>query len=214
MPSSSWTCRKTSCRAAPSGFPAARDIAWVDDLMDRHDLIVATKDWHPAGHGSFAANHEGKRPGDVIDLNGLPQILWPIHCVQNTPGAEFVEGLDAGRIDQVFHKGVDADIDSYSGFYDNGHRRSTGLGEYLKGQDVGLVTVIGVATDYCIKFTALDAVRLGFKTRLLRVAIRGVELREGDISRAMDEIRDAGVQVMPVPLGDFQGVQRIRVFYN
>jgi nicotinamidase/pyrazinamidase len=97
------------------------------------DLVVATQDWHPADHGSFAANHPGRRPGDVIELSGLAQILWPVHCVQHTPGAAFVPGLDMRRVARVFQKGTDPLIDSYSGFFDNGHRRSTGVGEYSVG---------------------------------------------------------------------------------
>lgn len=172
----------------PLGVPGAREILqWADFMIERHDLVVATKDWHPADHGSFAANHPGKEPGEVINLNGLDQVLWPIHCVQNTPGAELVEGLETNRIDKVFLKGVDAGIDSYSGFYDNGQRRSTGLGEYLKKQGVDLVTIMGVATDYCIKATAMDALRLGFEVRLVTDAVRGVDLQEGDIDLAFEE---------------------------
>src|SRR5205809_7131957 len=100
------------------------------------DLVVATQDWHPANHGSFAANHPGKKPGDVIDLHGLRQILWPVHCVQNSRGAEFAAALDRSRIAKVIQKGTDPAIDSYSGFFDNGHRKATGLGDYFKQEGV------------------------------------------------------------------------------
>ena len=160
------------------------------------DLVVATQDWHPAGHGSFAANHPGKEIGEVIDLNGLPQILWPVHCVENTPGADFHRGLDRRRIARVFHKGTDPGIDSYSAFFDNAHRKSTGLGEYLKEQGVDDVYLCGLATDYCVKFTALDAVDLGFKTRVIEDACRGVNLKPGDVQRALNEMRAKGVEIL------------------
>jgi nicotinamidase/pyrazinamidase len=160
------------------------------------DLVVATQDWHPPDHGSFAANHPGKKPGEVIDLHGLPQILWPVHCVQNTAGAAFLPGLDVGRVEKVFRKGTDPRIDSYSGFFDNGHRKATGLGEYLKSRGVTDVHVLGLATDYCVKFTALDARQLGFRTHLVEDASRGVNLKPADVQRAVEEMRAAGVAVM------------------
>ena len=115
-------------------------------------------------HGSFAHNHAGRQPGDLINLNGLPQILWPNHCVQNTPGADFVPALDKTRWSKVFQKGTRSEIDSYSGFFDNGHRKATGLGDYLRERGATDVYVAGLATDYCVKFTALDARHLGFET--------------------------------------------------
>jgi len=168
----------------------------INRLQARFDLVVATQDWHPADHGSFAANHPGKKAGEVIDLDGLPQILWPVHCVQQTPGAELHPELDKSRIARVFRKGVDPRVDSYSGFFDNGHRRSTGLDEYLKQQGVDEVHIAGLATDYCVKFTALDAVALGLRTFLLEDACRGVNLRPGDVERALDELRGHGVAVV------------------
>ena len=167
-------------------------------LQPRFNLVVATQDWHPANHGSFAVNHPGKRPGDEIDLNGLQQVLWPVHCVQSTPGAAFVPGLDTRRIARVFRKGTDPHIDSYSGFFDNGHRRATGLGDFLKAEKVDEVFVAGLATDYCVKFTALDAVTLGFKTCLIEDGCRGVNLRPDDVSRAIEQMREAGVAVCEV----------------
>ena len=164
-------------------------------LSKAFDLVVATQDWHPANHGSFAASHPGRKIGDVIDLNGLSQMLWPVHCVQDTPGAEFVPGLDTSRFDRVFRKGTDPAIDSYSGFFDNGHRKATGLGEYLKQKGVTDVYVAGLATDYCAKFTALDAQSLGFKTFLIEDACRGVNVRPGDDQAAIEEMRQAGVHV-------------------
>ncbi|MHC4199536.1 MAG: bifunctional nicotinamidase/pyrazinamidase, partial [Planctomycetota bacterium] len=113
--------------AVPEGD---RVIPVANGLVPAFDLVVATQDWHPADHGSFASNHEGKKPGDVIDLGGLEQILWPDHCVQGTPGAEFHPDLERGRIAEVFRKGTDPAVDSYSAFFDNARRRSTGLADY------------------------------------------------------------------------------------
>jgi len=170
-------------------------VAVANRLMPRFDLVVATKDWHPADHLSFASQHPGRRIGEVVELDGLEQILWPDHCVEGTRGAEFVSGLDVSGIHRVFEKGIDRAIDSYSGFFDNGHRRSTGLGDFLREQGVAEVYVLGLATDYCVKFTALDAVELGFSTCLVLDGCRGVELNPGDVDRAVEEMRRAGVHV-------------------
>jgi nicotinamidase/pyrazinamidase len=184
----------------PGGALAVPDghaiVPLVNRLVERFDLVVATQDWHPPDHGSFAANHSGKKPGDVVDLHGLPQILWPVHCVQNTPGAEFVPALNVRRVDKIFVKGADSQIDSYSGFFDNGHRKATGLGDYLTQRSTNEVYVAGLATDYCVKFTALDAQELGFKTFLIEDACRGVNLKPVDVARAVEEIKRAGVIVL------------------
>jgi nicotinamidase/pyrazinamidase len=170
----------------------------VNRLQPYFKLVVATQDWHPPHHGSFAANHEGRKPGDVIDLGGVEQILWPVHCVHHTHGAAFHKDLDHARIASVFQKGTDPGIDSYSGFFDNGHRKATGLAEYLKEQHVTDVYICGLATDYCVKFTALDAVGLGFATYLVEDATRGVNLKPGDVVRAIEEMRSQGVTVIRV----------------
>ncbi len=164
-------------------------------VMAGFSLVVATQDWHPADHQSFAVQHPGRAPGEVIDLHGLPQVLWPAHCVQQTGGALFAPRLESARITRVFHKGTDPTIDSYSGFFDNGKKKATGLGEYLRDQGVEEVTVLGLATDYCVKFTALDAVALGFRVRLVAEGCRAVELAPGDGARAIEAMRAAGVIV-------------------
>ena len=168
-------------------------------LCEAFELVVATQDWHPPEHGSFARSHPGRRPGEVIELGGLPQVLWPAHCVQGSRGAELVPEVAAaaarGRV-TVFQKGTDPAIDSYSGLYDNGHRRSTGLGEFLRGRGVDEVYVLGLATDYCVKYTALDAAAAGFKVRLIADACRAVELTPGDEARALAEVAAAGAEVV------------------
>src|SRR6202048_2041423 len=159
-------------------------------------VVVPPQDWHPAGHGSFASTHPGRKPGELAELAGLPQVLWPDHCVQGSTGAAFAPGLEMNRVETIFRKGTDPRIDSYSGFFDNGHRKSTGLGDYLKGRGATAVYVLGLATDYCVKFTALDARRLGFREVLVDERSRGVELQPGDVARAVEEMRTAGVEVV------------------
>ena len=183
----------------PTGMLPVREgdrvVPIANRLMPRYDIVVATQDWHPANHGSFAANHPWRKPGQVIELDGLPQVLWPIHCVQESWGAEFVPELDLARVTKVFQKGTDPAIDSYSGFYDNGHRKSTGLAEWLREQGVDTVHVMGLAADYCVKYTVLDALQEGFITVLLEDATRGVELAPGDVDTAIEEMRQAGAAI-------------------
>jgi len=168
----------------------------INGLQRHFDLVVATQDWHPPDHLSFAANHAGKTPGEVIDLNGAPQVLWPVHCVQGTPGAAFVPALATEGITKVFRKGTARKVDSYSGFFDNDHRRTTGLGEYLREQGVDAVYLVGLATDYCVKYSALDARHLGLETSVIVDACRGVELQPGDVERAVEEMQSAGVHIV------------------
>ena len=164
-------------------------------LMPDYEVIVATQDWHPGNHQSFASQHAGKQVGEVIELDGLHQMLWPDHCIQGTFGADFAVMLNRQWIGQIIQKGTDPTIDSYSGFFDNARRKATGLDRYLRDKHVDEVHVLGLATDYCVKATALDAVDLGFRTVLITEGIRGVELNEGDCRRAIDEMAAAGVQL-------------------
>lgn len=180
----------------PTGMLPVRDgdavVPLANQLMQHYRCVVATQDWHPGNHGSFAANHIWRKPGQTIDLDGLAQVLWPIHCVQESWGAEFVPGLDQSGITKIVRKGTDPLIDSYSGFYDNGHRKSTGLAEWLSEQGVDEVHVMGLAADYCVKYTVLDALMEGFRTVLIEDATRGVELQAGDVEAAIAEMRTAG----------------------
>jgi nicotinamidase/pyrazinamidase len=185
------------CPGGALAVPRGDEVVAVANAVQRHfPLVIATQDWHPPEHQSFAVNHEGREPGQVIDLHGLEQVLWPAHCVQGTPGAAFHPALELERIDRVFRKGTDPEIDSYSGFFDNGHRHSTGLAEYLRERGVDEVCVLGLATDYCVKYTALDARREGFRTFLVEDGCRGIDLTPGDVTRALDELRAAGVAVV------------------
>jgi len=160
--------------------------------------VAATQDWHPPDHKSFAASHPGKKPGDVILLGGVEQVLWPVHCVQHTRGAEISRVLDPERITRVFPKGMDPDVDSYSGFFDNGRIHATGLDDWLKERGASELYVAGLATDYCVRATALDARKLGWTTSVVEDACRGVELRPGDAARALDELRRSGVRIIDV----------------
>ena len=171
-------------------------IPLANELQRRFDLVLATQDWHPPNHGSFAANHPGKKPGDRIMLDGIEQILWPVHCVQNTFGAEFAPAFDTNRIAHVFHKGVERNIDSYSTFFDNAHRRETGLADYLKKRSIKNIYLMGLALDYCVKYSALDARHLGLNTHVILDGCRGIELESGDVDRALDEMRRAGATIL------------------
>ncbi len=187
-------------------------IPLVNQLQSKFDLVIMSQDWHPADHGSFAANHPGTEPGQVIDLHGLDQILWPVHCVQGSHGAAFVDGLNTDKVATIFRKGTNIKIDSYSGFFDNGaatmnleelhsagsngNRISTGAFGYLKELGVADLYLVGLATDYCVKFTAMDGNRLGFNTHVIQDACRGVNLQPGDVDRALEEMQSAGIKII------------------
>jgi nicotinamidase/pyrazinamidase len=171
-------------------------IPLANELQRRFDLVLATQDWHPPDHGSFAANHPGKKPGDRIVLDGIEQILWPVHCVQNTYGAEFAPSFDTSRTANVFHKGIDPSIDSYSTFFDNAHRRETGLADYLEKEAIKDIYLMGLALDYCVKYSALDARRLRLNAHVILDGCRGIELEPGDIDRALDEMKRVDVTIL------------------
>jgi len=150
-------------------------IPVVNRTQQDYGLVVATQDWHPAGHKSFASAHAGRHPFDVIDLEGLEQVLWPDHCVQGTNGANLSQLLDTRRVEAIFRKGMAPAIDSYSGFFDNGKRKNTGLAGYLRDRNVTAVSICGLAADYCVYFTAMDALQLGFETTILEDAVRAID---------------------------------------
>lgn len=170
-------------------------IPLANRLQQQFDLVIATQDWHPQDHTSFASNHPGHGISDVVRTDKILQILWPDHCIQGTRGAEFHPDLDVSRVSKIFHKGIDSSIDSYSAFFDNEHLRATGLGDYLRQHGVEDVYILGLATDYCVKYSALDARQLGFNTYVIEDACRGVDLAEGDVMRSLDEMRAAGIHV-------------------
>jgi nicotinamidase/pyrazinamidase len=185
------------CKGGSLAVPEADDvIPLANQLQKQFDLVIATKDWHPQNHMSFASNHHGCQVGDVLKIEGLDQILWPDHCVQGSQGAEFHPQLDTSCIQKVFFKGTDKTIDSYSAFFDNAHRRTTGLADYLLEQKVEEIYILGLATDYCVRFTCLDAAHLGFNTYIIENACRGVSLQPDDVKNALNEMQEYGVHII------------------
>ena len=163
----------------PGGRLAVPDgdliISQVNAIQSSYDLIVATQDWHPADHLSFASQHPNHKVFDQIALDGLEQVIWPDHCIQESEGAEFAKQLDTKGIQAIFRKGMDRSLDSYSGFYDNGHRKNTGLAAYLKGRGVQDIDVCGLAADFCVFYTALDSLQAGFNSTILIEATKAID---------------------------------------
>jgi nicotinamidase/pyrazinamidase len=185
------------CKGGSLAVPDANEIIPIINMIREQknfDMIVLTQDFHPKNHKSFASNHKGKKVFDIIGLNGLKQVLWPDHCVQNTLGAGFHPDLKIERSDIIIQKGMDPDVDSYSGFYDNNHINDTGLAKLLHDNEIEEVLIAGLATDYCVKFTALDAVDEGFKTYIIVDAIRGVDANMGDVRNALIDMENRGVK--------------------
>lgn len=180
-----------------------RIIPPVNAIAARFDTCVATQDWHPPGHVSFASTH-GRSPYEVIDLDGIEQVLWPDHCVPGTVGADFHRDLDLRAVDLIIRKGNDPRIDSYSAFLENDKKTVTGLHYYLQGMGIGHLYFCGLATDYCVFFSALDALRLGFRVSVLLDACRGVDVPAGNVGRAVEAMRGQGVRILSgIALGEF-----------
>lgn len=171
-------------------------IPLANALQPKFDLVVATQDWHPKEHMSFATNNPGSKIGQELIIDGRPQIMWPVHCVRQTHGAAFHVDLELDPATKIFYKGTDTRIDSYSAFFDNAHLRSTGLADYLRQEQVTEVYLMGLATDYCVKYSALDAVHTGFDVFVIEDACRGVELAAGDCAAAIEEMKIAGIHVI------------------
>jgi len=170
-------------------------IAIANAVIPRFQTVIATQDWHPQDHKSFAVNNPGTAVGSLGELDGMPQVMWPAHCVQGTRGAELHADLATAAITKIFQKGTDPGIDSYSGFFDNGKKKSTGLGEWLRMQGVDEVVVLGLATDYCVKATTLDAIALGFRATLVEDGCRAVNLAPTDGDAAIAQMRAAGATI-------------------
>ena len=171
-------------------------IPLANQLQAYFDLIIATQDWHPNDHMSFATNHSGYVIGDEIIVDNMTQVLWPNHCVQDSQGANFHPDLNIKNVHKIFHKGIDKKIDSYSAFFDNKHLRSTGLGDYLREQSVEEIYIMGLATDFCVKYSSLDAAHLGFQVFVIEDACRGVEISPGDVDKAFKEMQSAGIRLI------------------
>ena len=175
--------------AVPSGDEI---LAAVNDLIPAFECVVCTQDWHPADHGSFASNHPGKSPYDVIEMEYGSQVLWPDHCIQGTPGAAFHRDLDFNSAQLIIRKGFRPDIDSYSAFFENDHKTTTGLDGYLKERGISEIYLCGLATDFCVKWSALDAIKKGYKTYVFEDAVRGIDL-DNSVEAAFQEMKEAGV---------------------
>lgn len=177
--------------AVPSGDQI---IPLVNELQNSFSLVVATQDWHPKNHKSFASNHVGKKLFEKIMLHGLEQVLWPDHCIQGSTGASFCSQLNMNKVEGIFRKGMDPEIDSYSGFYDNGYKKSTGLAGYLREHKTQKVYVCGLAADYCVFYTAKDALKENFETFIIEDATRAIDPK--GFEKAKGEILYSGGQVI------------------
>ena len=167
-------------------------VQGINRIASKFEVVATTQDWHPQNHGSFASNHKGAKPYDVGRLSGRIQVLWPDHCVQNSQGAKFHPNLQVRG--QNFVKGTNPAADSYSGFFDD-DGTSTGLHDYLASIKVTQVYICGLATDYCVKFTALDALKQGYTTVVLEDLCKGVNIDPSDTEKALDELRTAGASI-------------------
>jgi len=182
---------KNGSLEVPSGNEV---IEPINQIMKNYELVVGTKDWHPLNHVSFASNHPGKKIGDVIKVDDLDQVLWPEHCVQKSKGSDFPETLNYEKINKIFCKGINSQIDSYSGFYDNAKIRSTGLSDYLKAKNVTSIDFVGLVTEYCVKFSVLDSIEENFKTRVILKGIKGINIEE--TNKALNEMKSKGVDLL------------------
>ncbi len=179
--------------AVPEG---AAVVPIANRLQACFDLVVASKDWHPPRHASFASSHPGRQVGEVVQVGLLPQILWPDHCIQGSRGAEFHPQLNTEKIHKLVFKGTSPLIDSYSAFFDNEHLRSTGLSDYLHAHGVESLYIMGLATDYCVRYSCKDALREGFKVYLIEDGCRGVDLKPGDVRKSLEELKAEGVRLV------------------
>ncbi|HVU86005.1 MAG TPA: bifunctional nicotinamidase/pyrazinamidase [Pirellulales bacterium] len=171
-------------------------VAVANHVAPLFELVVATQDWHPADHVSFAVNHAGRRPGDVIDVGGQRQTLWPVHCVQGSHGAALAAGLNAEDITRIIQKGTDSSVDSYSAFFDNTRGRATGLEDFLRSANVRQLFLLGLATEYCVAYSALDALRLGFTVWIVVDGCRGIDLTPGDAASALKSLSEGGANLI------------------
>lgn len=184
----------------PGGALAVKDgdgvIEIINSIMGCFNRIVATQDYHPSGHISFASSHRGRSPGDVINVGGVEQMLWPEHCVEGSAGADFHSNLKISMVDIIVRKGRNPEVDSYSAFFENDRKTRTGLDGYLKDVGIKNVYFAGLATDYCVFFSAMDCRRLGFKTYLVVDGCRGVDLPKGNVQRVIREMKESGITII------------------
>ncbi|MFW6172301.1 MAG: bifunctional nicotinamidase/pyrazinamidase [Elusimicrobiota bacterium] len=180
--------------AVPDGDKIITNINKISK-SDQFHKVVATQDWHPENHVSFASNHD-KDPYETIKINDINQTLWPAHCVPGTKGAEFHPDLDIKPVDLIIRKGSNPSIDSYSAFLENDKKTETGLHYYLKGMEIDEISVCGLATNYCVYYTCLDGLKFGFKVNLLQNATKGIDQPEGSVKKALDNMKQNGVNIL------------------
>ncbi|MGD1880786.1 MAG: bifunctional nicotinamidase/pyrazinamidase [Paracoccaceae bacterium] len=182
------------CPGGALAVPGGNEIVeGINALMNAFDAVVLTQDWHPSGHSSFASSHVGKVPYDLIEMPYGPQLLWPDHCIQGSLGAQFHEQLYTDRADMIVRKGHNPQIDSYSAFFENDQETPTGLEGYLRTREIDALTLVGLATDFCVNYSAMDAVKLGFETEIRIDLCRAIDL-DGSLTAATEQMRDAGIR--------------------
>lgn len=169
-------------------------VPGINALMADMSAVILTQDWHPAGHSSFASSHAGKSAYDLIDMPYGPQVLWPDHCIQGTKGAEFHPDLNETKADMIIRKGFNSAIDSYSAFFENDHKTPTGLEGYLRTRGIEKLTIVGLALDFCVNYSAVDAAKLGFKVQVIPDLCRAIDLN-GSLDGAMTAMKNAGVTI-------------------
>ncbi len=184
----------------PGGTLAVKNgdkvVPVINHIMKKFSKAIATQDWHPESHVSFARNHPGKKAYDVIDVNGISQVLWPVHCVAGKKGAELHPDLDKTMFDIIVRKGTNPNIDSYSAFMENDKKTNTGLGGFLEGLSIQQVYLCGLATDYCVFYSALDARRLGFETSVIIDACQGIDEPKGNLDKAVNTMKDNEIKII------------------
>ena len=183
----------------PGGLLAVNEgneiVTPINELMAEFQAIVLTQDWHPRDHSSFAVNHDNKNPFDMIDMPYGPQVLWPVHCVQGSHGAQFHDDLNTNAADMIIRKGFRKTIDSYSAFFENDHETATGLDGYLRSRGIDTLTMVGLATDFCISFSAVDAAQLGYDTTVMENLCRAIDL-DGSLTASRENMAKAGVKLI------------------
>ncbi|MEO1138915.1 MAG: bifunctional nicotinamidase/pyrazinamidase [Pseudomonadota bacterium] len=167
-------------------------VPGINELMKQADAVVLTQDWHPAGHSSFASSHLGHAPLSMLEVSYGMQVLWPDHCVQGSDGAAFHPDLDTDRADMIVRKGYNPKIDSYSAFFENDHKTPTGLHGYLQTRGINILTMVGLATDFCVNYSAVDAAKLGYDVNVKQDLCRAIDL-DGSLAAALESMQDAGV---------------------
>lgn len=165
----------------------------INHLSTKFDTVIQTQDWHPEGHSSFASSHDGKEPFDTIEMPYGQQTLWPDHCVQGSKGADFHRDLETDKTQLIVRKGFRKEIDSYSAFYENDNSTSTGLSGYLRERNIDTLYVVGLATDFCVKWSVLDGLKENFEVYVIEDAVRGIDI-EDSVEQAWDEMKEAGAQ--------------------